>query len=76
MFDSVQNIELFLKFLKSKGKTQQRIARADQQILTIERNKAQNEVSSLQQTLSSLELQAPVGGLVLYRLYYMERKAC
>jgi multidrug efflux pump subunit AcrA (membrane-fusion protein) len=61
-----------IDFLKSKGKTQQRIARADQQILTIERNKAQNEVSSLQQTLNSLVLQAPVGGLVLYRRDHRE----
>jgi HlyD family secretion protein len=56
-----------MEFLKSKGKTQQRIARSEQQILTIERNKAQSEVSVLKQTLSSLELGAPVGGLVLYR---------
>ena len=56
-----------IEFLKSKEKTQRRIARSDQQILTIERNKAQNEVSTLKQTLNSLELRAPVGGLVLYR---------
>ena len=56
-----------IEFLKSKEKTQQRIARSDQQILTIERNKAQSEVHVNQQTLNSLELRAPVGGLVLYR---------
>ncbi len=56
-----------IEFLKSKGKTQQRIARSDQQILTIERNKAQNEISLIRQTLNSMELLAPVGGLVLYR---------
>jgi multidrug efflux pump subunit AcrA (membrane-fusion protein) len=56
-----------IEFLKSKEKTQKRIARSDQQILSIERNKAQNEVSTLKQTLDSLELRAPVGGLVLYR---------
>jgi RND family efflux transporter MFP subunit len=56
-----------IEFLKSKAKTQQRIARSDQQILTIERNKAQSQVSLLKETLNSLELQAPVGGLVLYR---------
>jgi multidrug efflux pump subunit AcrA (membrane-fusion protein) len=56
-----------IEFLKNKGKTQQRIARSDQQILAIERNKAQNEVSIIQRTLSSLELQTPVDGLVLYR---------
>jgi multidrug efflux pump subunit AcrA (membrane-fusion protein) len=56
-----------IDFLKSKGKTQQRIARSDQQILAIERNKAQSQITLLKQTLNSLELQAPVGGLVLYR---------
>lgn len=56
-----------IEFLKSKAKTQQRIARSDQQILTIERNKAQSQVSLLKETLNSLELQASVGGLVLYR---------
>jgi HlyD family secretion protein len=55
-----------IEFLKSKKKTQQRIARSDQQILAIERNKAQSEVSLIKQTLNSLEQQAPVGGLVLY----------
>jgi HlyD family secretion protein len=54
-------------FLKSKSKTQQRIARSDQQILSIERNKAQSQVSLLKQTLNSLELQSPANGLVLYR---------
>jgi multidrug efflux pump subunit AcrA (membrane-fusion protein) len=56
-----------IEFLKSKEKTQRRIARSDQQILTIERSKAQNEVSTLKQTLDSLELRAPSAGLVLYR---------
>jgi HlyD family secretion protein len=56
-----------IDFLKSKQKTQQRIARSDQQILAIERNKAQSEISVLQRTLNSMELRASVGGLVLYR---------
>lgn len=56
-----------IEFLKSKGKTQQRIARSDQQILAIERNKAQSEISLIRETLNSLELLAPVDGLVLYR---------
>ena len=47
-----------IEFLKSKAKTQQRIARSDQQILTIERNKAQSQVSLLKETLNSLELQS------------------
>ena len=41
--------------------------RGDQQILTIERNRAQSEVSVIQKTLDSLQLTAPVSGLVLYR---------
>ena len=61
-----------IEFLKSKAKTQQRIARSDQQILTIERNKAQSQVSLLKETLNSLELRAPVGGLVLYRRDHRE----
>ncbi len=56
-----------IEFLKSKGKTQQRIARSDQQILAIERNKAQSQVTLLKRALESLELRAPVSGLVLYR---------
>jgi HlyD family secretion protein len=59
-------------FLKSKGKTQKRISRSDQQILSIERNKAQSEMSIAKRTLDSLELKAPVGGLVLYRRDHRE----
>jgi HlyD family secretion protein len=61
-----------IDFLKSKGKTQQRINRSDQQILSIERNRAQNEVSLIKQTLNSLELRSPVGGLVLLRRDHRE----
>ncbi len=56
-----------IEFLKSKGKTQQRSARSDQQILAIERNRAQSEISVIQTTLNSLELRVPTAGLVLYR---------
>ena len=56
-----------IEFLKSKSKTQQRIARSDQQILSIERNRAQSEIQVIQTTLNSLELRVPVAGLVLYR---------
>jgi multidrug efflux pump subunit AcrA (membrane-fusion protein) len=56
-----------IEFLAGKGKTQQRIARSDQQILAIERNRAQTEVSMLHETLNSLELRAPADGLILYR---------
>ena len=53
--------------LKDKQKTQTRKARSDQQILTIDRNKAQSDLSIIQRTLDSMELRAPAGGLVLYR---------
>jgi multidrug efflux pump subunit AcrA (membrane-fusion protein) len=56
-----------IEFLKSKGKTQQRIARSDQQILSIERSRAQSEIQVIQTTLNSLELRATQPGLVLYR---------
>jgi RND family efflux transporter MFP subunit len=56
-----------IEYLKNKAKIQQRIARSDQQILAIERNRAQSEVSIIKKTLDSLELRAPVSGLVLYR---------
>jgi len=55
-----------INFLKSKSKTQRRIARSDQQILAIERNRAESEIAVIENTLSSLELKAPVSGLVLY----------
>lgn len=54
-------------FLNNKGKTQKRIARSDQQILAIERNQAQAEISVAERTLNSLELKAPSPGLVLWR---------
>ncbi len=60
-----------IEFLKSKGKTQKRIARADQQILAIERNRAQSEISVIQNTLNSLELRTSAPGLALY---YRERR--
>jgi HlyD family secretion protein len=56
-----------IDFLKSKTKTQKRIARSDQQILAIERNRAQSEINLLKQTLNSLEVLAPKSGLALYR---------
>lgn len=56
-----------INFLANKGRVQKRIARADQQILTIEKNKAQAELAIAQQTLNALELKAPKDGLVLYR---------
>lgn len=56
-----------IEFLDSKAKTQRRIARSDQQILNIERNKAQSEISVIQSTLNSLELKVNVPGLALYQ---------
>ncbi|MDR1727657.1 MAG: HlyD family efflux transporter periplasmic adaptor subunit [Acidobacteriota bacterium] len=55
-----------LEFLKSKAKTQKRTARSEMQVLMIDQTKAENEVATYQRTLSSLELRAPVSGLVLY----------
>ncbi len=55
-----------IDFLKSKTKTQRRIARSDQQILAIERNKAQSEIDLIKQTLNSMEVRSPSPGLVLY----------
>ncbi len=56
-----------INFLTNKGRVQKRIARADQQILAIEKNRAQSEIVIAKQTLDSLELGAPRPGLVLYR---------
>ncbi len=56
-----------IDFLANKGRVQKRIARSDQQILAIERSKAEAEMTVAKQTLANLELKAPKGGLVLYR---------
>lgn len=56
-----------LEFLQHKEKTQARIARSDQQVLAIERNRAQSEIDVIQTTLNSLELRTKSPGLVLYR---------
>ena len=61
-----------IDFLNSKEKTQRRIARSDQQILAIARNRAQSEVAVIQTTLNSLELRATAPGLVLYQRDHME----
>jgi HlyD family secretion protein len=53
--------------LTNRGKVQKRISRSDQQILAIEKNKAQAEIAISEQTLNSLELKAPKAGLVVYR---------
>ncbi len=56
-----------IDFLGNKGRVQKRIARSDQQILAIEKSRAQAELAIARQTLDSLELKAPKGGLILYR---------
>jgi multidrug efflux pump subunit AcrA (membrane-fusion protein) len=56
-----------INFLSNKGRVQKRIARADAQILAIEKNRARAEISIAQQTLDALELKAPKAGLVIYR---------
>jgi len=56
-----------IDFLANKGRVQKRIARSDQQILAIEKNKAQAEIAIARQTLDSLELISRRAGLVLYR---------
>jgi multidrug efflux pump subunit AcrA (membrane-fusion protein) len=56
-----------IDFLGNKGRVQKRIARADQQILAIEKSRAQAELSIARQTLDSLVLKAPKEGLLLYR---------
>ncbi len=56
-----------IDFLSNKSRFQQRIARADQQILAIERNKALGEIQIARQTLDALELRSPADGLLIYR---------
>ncbi len=56
-----------IDFLGNKGRVQKRIARSDQQILAIEKGRAQAELAIARQTLDSLLLKAPKGGLILYR---------
>jgi len=56
-----------IDFLKNKQKSQLRTARSEQQVLAINRNKAQSELTLIQRALDSMELQAPTRGLVLYR---------
>jgi len=55
-----------LEFLRHGIRTQQRNDLSQQQVLTIARNQAQTEVARFEQTLNSLEVRAPVDGLVLY----------
>ena len=56
-----------IDFLKNKQKNQTRIARSDQQILNIDRDRAESEIDVIHETLDAMELRAPEAGLVLYR---------
>ncbi|MDR0310091.1 MAG: efflux RND transporter periplasmic adaptor subunit [Acidobacteriota bacterium] len=60
-----------LDVMKNRIRTQQRSDRSNQQVQTIARNRIQTEVGRYENTLNSLELRAPVGGLVLY---YLDRQ--
>jgi len=54
-------------FVGEKLKVSKKSAKADLQILSIDKNRAQTEIGIAQQTLDSLELKAPKPGLVVYR---------
>ena len=64
-----------LEVLKNRVRTQQRADRSKQQELTIARNKAQTEVSRYEETLNSLVVHAPVGGMIWYYRDRMEEPA-
>jgi len=53
--------------LAAKAKTLKRQSRSAQQISALTRNRAQAEVDILTQSLSTMEVKAPAGGLVVYR---------
>jgi RND family efflux transporter MFP subunit len=54
-------------FVGQKLKVSKKSAKADLQILSIDKNRALSEIGIAQQTLDSLELKAPKDGLVIYR---------
>ncbi len=53
--------------LAAKAKVTKRVNKSQLQVQAIERNRAQGEVGRIQQTLASMELRSPAGGLLLYR---------
>ena len=53
--------------LEHKGRLKGDLSQADLAILSIERRKADSEVQTARETLSSLEVTAPVAGVVLYK---------
>jgi HlyD family secretion protein len=56
-----------IDLLTRRGAVQKRNAKSDQQLLVVDKNKAEAEIAITQQTLSSLELKSPKTGLVLWR---------
>ena len=57
--------------LEQKGHIQADLSQADLRILKVDQTKAQTEMKLAEETLSSLELKAPIGGVVLYqRLWF------
>ncbi len=60
-----------IDLLGRRGAVQKRNARSDQQMIIIDRNKAQAEIDITQQTLNSMQLKSPKPGLVLWRRDHM-----
>jgi multidrug efflux pump subunit AcrA (membrane-fusion protein) len=56
-----------IDLLGRRGAVQKRNARSDQQMIIIDRNKAQSEIEITQQTLNSMQLKSPKAGLALWR---------
>ena len=56
-----------MSFISSKQKVSRRTARADMQILAIDKNRSVTEIEIAKNTLNSLELKSPKAGLALYR---------
>lgn len=57
--------------IETKRSLNQGLSKAQLRILGIERQKAQGEINLAQQTLSSLSVQSPVEGIVLYKRGFM-----
>jgi len=62
-----------IDLLGRRGAVQKRNARSDQQMIIIDRNRAQTEIQITQQTLDSLQLKSPIAGLVLWRRNMRDR---
>ncbi len=53
--------------LAAKARVQKRVNSSKQHVLGIERNRAETEVTIIQQALDAMELRTPADGLLLYR---------